>query len=219
MISWDSYRVGVDIYAEQLPIALIRYHIREAARDFCQKTLILRETLTAQSIIQGVRDYTLTASTDTAIVKAIEVEVQETNNEDRQRIEPFPEEALDRDKAGWRVQGTTDRYFYQRVPEVLSLSWTPEATFTNGLFVVVALKPSAAATQGHDYLYNHWHEAIEAGALARILSVPGQPWTNLNMAAGFAAAYGASVSMATVDAVGSHTNKPTFRQRFVGYGI
>lgn len=73
-------------------------------------------------------------------------------------------------------------YVYgQSIDEVFTLTLLPppDKTIRNGLAARVSLRPTRSATQVYDILYDRHAEGIVAGALAALMAVPEQPFTNM----------------------------------------
>ena len=62
----------------------------------------------------------------------------------------------------------------------LKLSPPPDGRYT--VVVAVTLRPALGTTQLDDDLYNLWAEPVIAGALARAMQIPDQPFTNFAQA-------------------------------------
>lgn len=74
-------------------------------------------------------------------------------------------------------------YFMRDANEaVISLYPVPAKTEANALTVRAAFEPTRNATSVEDVLFDSYAESIAHGAVARLLSMPGQPFTNPDMA-------------------------------------
>jgi hypothetical protein len=62
-------------------------------------------------------------------------------------------------------------------------------TYTSGLSVRVAWKPTLAATVLDEKLASRYPDALIAGALHRLLSIPNQSWSNGGLAAYYGGRY------------------------------
>lgn len=94
---------------------------------------------------------------------------------------------LDLHEPGWRtfLQDGKPQYITQL--ELNTLRVVPsQAGHVN---VYGWLKPSADAKQLPDFLSDQYREVIAAGALSRLLSQPGQPYTNPTNGAGYSALF------------------------------
>lgn len=74
----------------------------------------------------------------------------------------------------------------------------------------LAVRPTAGATQVMDVLYHRWREAIVAGAAFRLVLIPGQAFTNLEMAGVHERKFLQGVGRAAVEANRGGVNTPLF---------
>lgn len=70
--------------------------------------------------------------------------------------------------------GAINEYSRSAATVTLDDAVTTSTTFQTTTF----LKPDRAATSLPDILYNDWFSAIEAGAMASLMLMPGKDWTN-----------------------------------------
>jgi hypothetical protein len=56
-----------------------------------------------------------------------------------------------------------------------------ELTVGQEVFLTCVYKPTYSITEIDDIIYNDWQEAIAAGAKQRLMAIPGQPWSNLEL--------------------------------------
>lgn len=77
-------------------------------------------------------------------------------------------------------QNSSSMRYYQPTPTQLSL--TPLPTQAIELVVTVAYAPTRKATGVEDWVYQRHLETVADGALARLYVLPGQPWSNPELA-------------------------------------
>lgn len=98
-------------------------------------------------------------------------------------LEPKTVKWMDQCMRGWRrgsIEGLP-RFYTQ-----LNMNSLRIAPIDNGLLTINSfLKPSMDADQVPDFLFDQYHEIIAWGALGRLLSTPGQPFTDVNMGAAY----------------------------------
>ena len=75
----------------------------------------------------------------------------------------------------------------------------------NEIYIQVVFKPLMDMTYVDDRLYYDWVEAIAAGAKWRLLNIPGKPWTNHQVAAGWGKVYRAYKSKARRKNIKQHS--------------
>ena len=141
--------------------------IRQAAIEFCERTRIWRDTdqfmadefgdifAPAQSVIHQIEDARFDGHRLTT------VSVQDLN-------ERYP-------GYDWTTQsGDQPKYITQIHPNTVKIvpAWEGMITMT------ILLKPSNDAQELPDFIFDQYARTIADGALAEILMIPGQPYTN-----------------------------------------
>ena len=141
--------------------------IRQAAIEFCERTRIWRDTdqfmadefgdifAPAQSVIHQIEDARFEGH------RLTPVSVQDLN-------ERYP-------GYDWTTQsGDQPKYITQIHPNTVKIvpAWEGMITMT------ILLKPSNDAQELPDFIFDQYARTIADGALAEILMIPGQPYTN-----------------------------------------
>ena len=141
--------------------------IRQAAIEFCERTRIWRDTdqfmadefgdifAPAQSVIHQIEDARFDGHRLTT------VSVQDLN-------ERYPD-------YDWATQsGDQPKYITQIHPNTVKIvpAWEGMITMT------ILLKPSNDAQELPDFIFDQYARTIADGALAEVLMIPGQPYTN-----------------------------------------
>ena len=140
---------------------------RQAAIEFCERTRIWRDTdqfmadefgyimAPAQSVIHQIEEARFDGHRLTA------VSVQDLN-------ERYPD-------YDWTTQsGDQPKYITQIHPNTVKIvpAWDGMITMT------IQLKPSNDAQELPDFIFDQYARTIADGALAEVLMIPGQPYTN-----------------------------------------
>lgn len=114
------------------------------------------------------------------------------------------------------AQGTPQEWFCRDpVTAVVSIYPPPAETAAGAVTIVAAFKPQRTATQVADFLFDDYADDVAAGAIARLLNVPAQLWTNPVMAKPFADQFNRAVSRASIAArVGLGMSASRVRPRF-----
>lgn len=148
------------------PLAEGRY--RDAARKFCTETLAYRAEVTAVGYT-GTGEYLLLAPADTEIFDALSVTLDDEPLEKATRVQ------LRR----YAREGRTGNPRWFRIDMGrLYLSPDPGEDIATRLSVIAALRPTRTALSLDDGLAEEFGETFESGAIARLLSAPGQSWTD-----------------------------------------
>ena len=175
--------------------------IRSACVEFCATTLVIQELSTA-TLTAGVSDYDIDVPTGSVLVKVLGVLVEDT------WLSPHSLESV---RSGLVLRGATANTqavtgspmgYFQKTPNSTSItvSPVPSATVSNGLAVRAAFAPSRAAQSVDDTLFENYAEDIAAGAVSRLLLMPGQPFSAPAMAGAYRAQFDVAARKASIRA-------------------
>lgn len=160
-------------YAPDCLEPVIEQFIHLAAVELCRKSLKWIKFQNNLSVDSVDFPYTIPVLNGTRVVKILSVVV---NGTPIVKSDVYTEESLD---GNWRTTTGVPERFVEESSGVLILVPLPvEETVIN---VSVALEPSATGTFIDDTLYaEHWTD-IQAGAISKLCSMPGKPWTDLKV--------------------------------------
>lgn len=147
--------------------------IREAAIEFCERSLAAREEQAAQTLTAADLPLDVAVPTGARLVKVLAVTL----------------DGSELDVAAWR----------QPNPTQLTLISPPSASFT--LALTVAYAPLRNASSVDDWLYQHYADGIAAGALARLMSMAAMPFANPELAMFKRAAFLSAIDGARIEAL------------------
>lgn len=142
-----------------------------SAIDFAESSSVLRQNLDSFKTVAGVIQYDLdppTANHDIDRVMGVTLDGQE--------LSPGMFEAIRNDLP--TAQAKPRGFFTDRTDNVFTLMLSPPPDGKYTVVVAVTLRPAMTATQLDDDLFNMWSEAVTAGAIARAMQIPDQPFTN-----------------------------------------
>lgn len=162
--------------------------------EFCTQTLLVQE-LSTQTVTAGVVDYTVDVPASSVLVRVLGV-IHEDSWLTPNSIENMRSGvALRGDVGDSTATESTPRVYFQKTPtsEDITLYPVPVYTVANGLAVRAAFAPSRSASSVDDVLFNNWVEPIAAGAISRLMMIPGQPFS----APALAGAYRVQFDVAT----------------------
>lgn len=153
------------------PEPLAQQAVVDAAIEFCEATLICAVDLDPIDVQRGVNQYELDLPSQTALSQILSVVY------DGFCLSPVPSSRVVETRT---YEGHPTYYYTRDVDEVLVLTLypTPNKNISAGLRVRVATRPTRTATQVHSVLFNDWSDAIVDLALARLMDIPGQSFTN-----------------------------------------
>lgn len=179
-----------------------------AAIEFCRESQAWTETLDPILLLNGVRDYELDVPTDAYLYTVRDVWVGLRLLTPRVQIEV--------------EQGATssEPAFYNMAADRTMLSVYPVPASVTGSAMVVrtTLTPTAAAKTLPDFLGQRYMEAITSGAKARLMAMPGVPWSNPQLAVYYKSILDAAVLSARIEEAHDRVPGPIFvRPRSFGF--
>ena len=158
------------------PPALMDLKIRDAARQFMKEVPAWREDHANIAIVTDQSDYTLTAPTDSEIVRIIYTSFQGTTQNKSRSLAPVPEIMLRRDYQ--ELEGSP-QYFMTPKLGTMTLVPTPNINVSGDLTRInLQLRPSRDASTIDDNVLDRWEEDIMVGAVWLMYDMQDQPWTN-----------------------------------------
>ena len=176
---------------------MIDQAVLDACIDFCERTLVVKRMLTPISTVASTFEYTPAAPSEEAVACLVRVWC------DLSELTPLDEDAM-ATPFGFTasVPGQTNtpskpRFFNETSPGSVGLYPAPDRVYT--LNIRAALRPTRAAANVEDQLFEDWAEAIVDGALARLMLYPGE-WANVKLASVHEKRYEAAVGSARLEA-------------------
>lgn len=148
--------------------AFIDAQIRKVLREFMKRTTLVRETF-AFDTVNGMATYHLIPGFG-QVSSVLEVFYDDPTNHHEIELRPRPESAR-----YLRSPGQPDSW-WTSLPDIITLSPTPDAIYTVSVRAAVTLKQDD--TVFPDQLLAHHAEAIAAGVMAIMYAMPGKPWTS-----------------------------------------
>lgn len=179
-VSWDDYlgEVMPDVYGCPHRVAIDA--IRAAAIEFCNKSRVWREILDPDiTLADGVEDYTLTPPVNALIMGVHKIQLYDPAANGAPDARPLP--MLSHPHFDFYSKRTQDRdkprHWLGVEPSVVRFYPIPDDKgYTAKIWAT--LKPTRDSTEGPDFLYNDWEEAIGHGAKAKLLAMVGRDWAN-----------------------------------------
>lgn len=165
------------------PTPLAVQSLLDAAIDFCEETRVIQATVEPINTQAGNGQYELDVPTQQRIVSVLQVWYGTTS------LTPAPTHIVDTPLAyvatvaGEAAPRSTPSTFYAFEPGIIGIYPTPDAATLLPISARIAVKPLRDATTVADELYNDWLDSIVAGAIARIVAIPNQPYSGDPLAA------------------------------------
>lgn len=174
MSSLDSFLGYVRPWAPGVPDPTAYKAIRGAAIEFCERTRLWKYEDDFDVSVEDCNSGIFTPNG--SVVHDIEVVLHNGH-------ELFPKATRDLDmlEKGWRTgetSGGIPKYFTQIDQSTLRIVPALEGH----LYLCLRLKPSQEATDIPDFISREYNEVIGWGALGRILTIPGQSYSNPELA-------------------------------------
>lgn len=177
---------------------MIDQALRSVCVDFCNRTLQV-QTLTPLDVTADTADYVISVPTTMQLVKVMGVWYEDTWLSPTS-VENVRTAVALRGAIGSSTpsDGTPSTYF-QDTPTSSSIRLypVPDTTIASGLTVRAAFCPKRTATTVSDTLFEDWVDEIASGTIAKLCTMPGQTFTNKDIAQEHMAAYERAVRAAS----------------------
>jgi hypothetical protein len=171
----------------------VRSAIVEAAIAFCTESHAWTETLDLLYLSNGTHSYELDLPKDSRAVLVKNVWC--ANGE----LAPATMEHILAAIPTWQTARGTPRFYNQLNWEELRIYPIPNNPASSALTVRAALAPKRTATTFPDSFADRNFQAIVAGALGRLLLVPGQAWSNAQLGEYYKSEFRLAVGSAKVE--------------------
>lgn len=174
--------------------------IRKSAIEFCQETRVWHYEHPAISVVANTADYPFVPPAGTVVTEILDAWY------DGVWVEPKGSDDLAEINGNW-LAWTGPRPIYVTQPDERTLRLVPKPTVSlaNGLVLLVALKPTIAATTIEERLYQEYREKIADGALARLYMMPKMPYTDFKLGKDKATAFRSHCNEVYNKAARAHT--------------
>lgn len=172
------------------PEPLAQQALVDSAVAFCERSLVLAQTLDPVTTRAGVDTYDFNLPGGQAVATVL-----------RAWFNGDPIYALPTHAAPhMALTEGVPRFFYGwDTDEGFAVKLRPVPNGAGELVIRVALKPARGAAQLHQALFNDWIEPIVDGAAARLKSIPDQQYTDFAVAAALLIKARAAANAARVD--------------------
>jgi hypothetical protein len=172
VISLDEFLPRVYLHVPACSDPLARQALVDSCIQFCEKSEVLRQDLDPLTVSANVSSYELTPPEEShTFARILSVVIDGTPlhgvfEHDVKNLRPSSE--------GPKAFHTTRKDNEFR----LHLYPTPDKATTATVHAV--LRPTRAATEVDDELFERWVDAVVDGAIARITRLPDQPYSDIN---------------------------------------
>lgn len=184
-------------YAHSCPEIIGIEAIRNAAIEFCERSLWVQEQVPPITPIAGTSSYQLIPADPSATDVA---EIMHLWLGPRELIASSVDKLADSFGRDWRTITAAPQYFTTiESQSIVVLAPTPDVgATTSTLNAIIAIRPLRTATTLSNDLVERWAEAIAYGARARLHQIMRQPWYDMPMAVAEQREFRALIAEATI---------------------
>lgn len=214
IVSWAPY---IHTHIEGCPVPAILLSVREAAIEFCEKTLLWTYDLARISVVADQNNYSLTipGGENGEIISIDDVKYKQDGLDDDQftTLDPISQNQMDLhyNSGSWKflTASTPSNYWTEEDdPETLYLWKTPTEASTSGLLVRCNLRPLRSATTLQDFLFKRYVKTIRDGAIADLLGMKAMPWFDPAASLVWGSRFRTGISNASTAKITGATKRP-----------
>ncbi len=200
MVDVNDYLANIAQIARRCPTVTLRHAYVRAYREWCQQTQWLKTNIPGATTV-GVPQYSLGNDPNLDIIGIYAMQATFTPNGGN----PQTWALGPNNSSGWNpnVAQSSQPQQYQYVPEAQFALWPIPSTVIQ-LGITVILTPKEAAVNVPQSPLQKYSNDFEAGALAYLLMVPGQPWSNPSAAQVYKREFSAGISNGKAEAQRSY---------------
>lgn len=170
---YEAFLPEVLPYATECPEVVAINAIRNACIEFCDKSLYLIYEHDPVTTVANVSDYGLSLPANTTSARVLDAWYNNyllgaKSEEDLKKLYPYD----------WHAMQGNPRWYTGRDPDTVVLVPYPLVGLTNGLNLMVALRPTRNSVDIDDLIYQRWAEQIGFGARSRLLDTPSQAYSD-----------------------------------------
>lgn len=165
-------------FVADCPQVILVNAIRNAAIEFCERTLIWQTNIGAMDLAAGTGEYTIAVPADTQLVGILNAWYNNT------LLIPKDQDGLARifRLEDWRSATGGPRYFIRTSSSVMQVVPTPTVSETDVVGIRAALAPTRTATGVDSEIYEDYLIAIATGAKAYLYGMHGQTFYDPTLA-------------------------------------
>ena len=179
MKTYDAFFPDVLPDVPGCPADIALRAVRQTVIEFCERTLIHQVTQDPLTLRANLSDYDLDAPKEHRVHTIMKVWFK------GKPLDPLAPDEINvpdgynsRPQAGYDPTKAAPRGYTQKDFAQITFLPIPDQTYTSAVTMRVALAPLRDSTQCEDFLFEQWGEFIACGAKARLMLVPGKPYTN-----------------------------------------
>lgn len=174
-VAWADYIPSIHIHVAHCPQPVMLDKLREAAKAFCTDSKIWQETLDGVYVSTSERAIEVEHPEGTRVIAPLDCYFGTDP-----LVATTPHKLAQHYSENWREESGQPKYITMDSPDIIRLCPHPETDGT--LTPRAVLAPTLDSTEGPGWLYEDYRDALVHGALARLMVLPGNPWTNPQLA-------------------------------------
>lgn len=192
---WSRWYADLLPHLADCPLPLVERALLRSAQEFFTLSRAWQVNLPVVLVKAGSTSITINTDPEQDLVRV------EAAWYDHQTLRLLAIPDMEREIQGdWNLQSGTPTALLQLLPGVASLYPHPNKDAQVGLSMRVSVRPSETASGIPDELFVKYREAMESGALARLMLMPGKSWSNLELSSFHAQNFAQLGAQANVDA-------------------
>jgi hypothetical protein len=171
-------------YCNGAPPIMVRIHLINSAIDLCNKALLLKKPPSPIQFGEDVHTYVLKYAQNRYRAIAID----EIKIENRHPLLRTTEREMDASYSNWRSAeaGTPRRFWLTDDLNTIRIWPTPSADIDADATIESIVTYRRGQIEVDTFIFEKWHEIVQAGATAKILVIPAATWFNPDVAKMFA---------------------------------
>jgi hypothetical protein len=148
--------------------------IQEKATELCVRTRCWQLAADPQDIEANVAEYDISPPSGATVASILGVSIGTI------RLMPLTLSQASDVRPDWRSWTGTPRFFIQTDFSSVTLIPMPQASKKDALAMELALAPSASSSSAPEWLMTRYRKIIADGALAKLMLMPGKPFSDAN---------------------------------------
>jgi hypothetical protein len=211
LAKYESLLPEVAVHAPNCPEPALISAIRNACIEFCNATQILTQDMDAISVVSNEAVYDIDAGAGVDVVKVLQPLYFKGK-----KLESFSTLGVQA-WTDWQAHTAPEpTAFTCFKPNEITLYPKPTADADLALTGRIVLAPSRASISADAGMLSDYRVELAAGALAHILAIPDQPYTNLQLAAVYGHTFASAKANGAITVRSAFMNAP-LRVRFPGF--
>jgi len=181
----DEFVPEILQFCHGAPTILVRNTVKNIIIEFCKKTLCMKAEPASFDISEDVHTYTLKYASDRYLTLDI-LDFRKGEDDTNSKLSPTTTKRLDSALPNWRVaSGTPKAFLLTDDINKVRVYPIPNNDSDDEYYVKAIVCPKKDQTEVPEFIYEKWDRIIQAGALSRMLSMPGSSWYNRDLSRKF----------------------------------